>query len=127
MRALLWTLFDRSAGVQPATVVAETTIEGAALASVRSVGVGTARHCGVGHDGRGRYSGLCSIGRRGLSQPLWWRTRQVRALLWPLFARSAWSQLATVVSDTKGEDAALASVRLSGVGSTSHCSGVHDR
>jgi hypothetical protein len=45
----------------------------------------------------------------------------VRALLWPLFARSAWAQSATVLAGTTSEAAALASVRLVGVGSTSHC------
>ena len=42
----------------------------AALDSVRSVGVGSASHCGGGHDRGRRCSGFCSIGRRGLSQPL---------------------------------------------------------
>jgi hypothetical protein len=45
MRALLWTLFDRSAWDQPATVVAGTTDKGAALISVRLVGVGLETHC----------------------------------------------------------------------------------
>jgi hypothetical protein len=67
------------------------------------------------------------VGRRGLSQTLWWRTRQLRALLWTLFERSAWAQPATVVADTTGEGAALASVRSVGVGSYSHCVGGHDR
>jgi hypothetical protein len=74
----------------------------------------------------------------------------VRALLWPLFPRSAWalpatvlegttgdgaalasfvwstwSQPATVVADTTGVGAALASVRTVGVASCSHCGGVH--
>jgi hypothetical protein len=49
----------------------------------------------------------------------------VRALLWPLFARTAWSQTATVVADTTVEGAALASVRLVGVGSANHCGGGH--
>jgi hypothetical protein len=51
VRALLLTLFARSAWAQPATVVMPgTTAEGAALASVLSVGVGSASHCGGGHD-----------------------------------------------------------------------------
>jgi hypothetical protein len=50
VRALLWLLFPRSAWAQTATVVAGTTVEGAALASVPSVGVGSASHCGVGDD-----------------------------------------------------------------------------
>jgi hypothetical protein len=49
VRALLWTLFAPSALAQPATVVGGTTGEGTALASVRSVGLGSASHCGVGH------------------------------------------------------------------------------
>ena len=39
MRALLWNLFFRSALPQPATVVVDTTGEGAALASVLLVRV----------------------------------------------------------------------------------------
>jgi hypothetical protein len=51
----------------------------------------------------------------------------VSVLLWPLFARSAWAQTATVVAGTTGEGAALASVRSVSVGSDSHCGGGHDR
>jgi hypothetical protein len=69
--------------------------------SVRSVGVGSASH--------------------------WWRAREVRALLWQLFARSAWPQTATVVASTTGEGAALASVRSIGVGTARHCGGGQDR
>jgi hypothetical protein len=43
----------------------------------------------------------CDLGRRGFSQPLWWRARQVRPLLWPL--------------------------RSVCVGSDSNCVGGHDR
>jgi hypothetical protein len=50
VRALLWPLYVRSAWAQAATAVAGTTGEGAALASVLSVGVGSARHCVGGHD-----------------------------------------------------------------------------
>jgi hypothetical protein len=50
VRALLWPLFDRSAWDQPTTVVAVTTCDGAALASFRSVGVGSTSNCGSGHD-----------------------------------------------------------------------------
>jgi hypothetical protein len=40
-----------SVGVcQPATVVAGTTCDGAAMASFRLVGVISASHCGGGHD-----------------------------------------------------------------------------
>jgi hypothetical protein len=77
-----------------------------------------------------------------------WRSRKVRATLWPLFAWSAWAQPATLVADTTvegaalvlyalsawaqpatvvagktGEGAALASFRLVGMGSASHCGG----
>jgi hypothetical protein len=55
----------------------------------------------------GRCSGLCSLGRRGLSQPLLWRKRQIIAVLWPLFACSAWAQPATVEAGTTDEGAAL--------------------
>jgi hypothetical protein len=51
----------------------------------------------------------------------------VKALLWPLFACTTWSEAATVVAETTGEGPALASVRLVGVGSASHCVGGHDR
>ena len=40
-----------SAWAQPATVVAGTTDEGPALASVRLVGMGSASHCVGGHFG----------------------------------------------------------------------------
>jgi hypothetical protein len=123
VRALLWPLFDQSASAQPATVEAGMTGEGAALACVYSVSVGSANHCGGGPDSWGRCSGLCSLGRRGLKTALWWRAWQVRALLWPVFARSAWAQLTTVVAGPTGEGAALASVRSLAVGSTSHCCG----
>ena len=42
MRALLWPLFAWSARAQPATALVDTTGEGADLASVRLVGVGSA-------------------------------------------------------------------------------------
>jgi hypothetical protein len=67
-----------------------------------------------------RFYGVCSLGTRGLNKPLWWRVRQVRALLRSLFSWSAWAQAATVLADTTGEGAALASVRLVGVVSASH-------
>jgi hypothetical protein len=108
-------------------VVADTRVEDAPLDSVRLVNV------------RSR-------------NPLWWRARLFRALLWPLFARLALSQLATVVAGsrfegptlasdrlvgvdqpgtvvvvTTAEGAVLASVRSVGVGSGYHCGGGHDR
>jgi hypothetical protein len=113
--------------VHAATVVADTTGEGAALASVRLVGVGPASHCGGGHNRRGRCSGLCSLRKHGFKQAPWWRARQVRALLWPLFPRSAWAQPSTVVAVTTGEGAALASVRSVGVSSASHWGDGDDR
>jgi hypothetical protein len=82
---------------------------------------------------------------------MWWRSGQVRSLLWPLFAfsawsqintvlagtasegafwpligRSAWAQASSVVADTKDEGTALASVASVVVGSASHCVGGHD-
>jgi hypothetical protein len=50
VKALLWPLLDRSAWAQTATVVAVTTGKGAALVSLRSVGVGSISHCGIGHE-----------------------------------------------------------------------------
>jgi hypothetical protein len=47
----------------------------------------------------------------------------VRALFRPLFAWSAWVQQATVLAGTRGEIAALASHRLVGLVSASHCGG----
>jgi hypothetical protein len=55
------------------------------------------------------------------------QTRQVNVLLWPLFARSAWAQQATVLAGTKNEGAALAFFHSIGVGSASLWSGGHDR
>ena len=83
-------MFALSARVQSATVVADATGESSALTCVPSEGVCSASHCGGGHE-------------------------NVRALLSPLFAWSAWAQLAIVVAGTTGEGAALASVRLLGV------------
>jgi hypothetical protein len=68
-------------------VVTGMRVEGVALASVLYFG---ASLCVVS-----------SLGRRGLMQPLWSRARHVRALLWPLFAWSAWVQKATVVADNR--------------------------
>jgi hypothetical protein len=50
VRALLSPLFAPSAWAQSATVVAGTTDEGAALASVILVGVVSDSHCGSGND-----------------------------------------------------------------------------
>jgi hypothetical protein len=65
-----WPLFARSAWAQAASVVESTTDEDASLASVRLVGEGSASHCGGGNVKLELCSGLCSIGRCGLSQPL---------------------------------------------------------
>ena len=152
MRALLWPLFDRSAWAQPATVVAVTivvdadvatvrsvgvgsashyvggaTVHGAAQNSVRLLGLGSAIHCDGAHDWLGHCSGLCSLRRLGLSQQLWWRARQVRDLLCPMFTCSSWVQPATVVPGMTGQVASLASTRLVGESSASHSGGGHDR
>jgi hypothetical protein len=108
-------------------VVAGTTGEDAALASVRSLGFGSASHCGVGNDRSGRRYDLCSLGWRGLKQPMWWRKRMVKTLLWTLFARSAWAQPATVVVGKTVQGAALASVRLVGMDLESRYGRGHDR
>jgi hypothetical protein len=112
VREHFWPLFSWSAWVQPASEVAGLTGVCAALASVRSVGINTTTHCVVGQVWLGRFYGLCSLGLRALRQPLWWRARQVRTLLWPLFSRSAWEQPATVVAGTSGESAAVASFSI---------------
>ena len=152
MSALLWPMFDRSVRALQATVLAGKSGDGAALASVRSVVVGSASHYCGGLDRRGRCSGLfwlgrhglsqalfsrarnvrgCSrffsFGRRELSQPLMWRSRQVWTLLWPLILWSAWVQLANLLVVTIGEGASLDSVRLFGVGQVNQCGGRHDR
>jgi hypothetical protein len=62
-------------------VLASTTVEVAALDSVRLVGLGSASHCGGGHDSSGRCSRLCLLRRRDLSQQMWWGAGQVRAQL----------------------------------------------
>jgi hypothetical protein len=101
VRALLWPLFALTAWAQPATTVAGTSGENAALASVSLIGL-------------------------GMSQPTWWLERKRRALLWPLFAWSAWAHSATVVAGRKVEGAALSPVRLVGVSSGNHCGGWHN-
>jgi hypothetical protein len=126
VRALKWPPFALSAWTIATSVLAGTTCEVAALASVRVVGVRSASHCGGGHDRGGRCSGLFSIGGRELRQPRCWRARQVRTLIWPLFDRSTWAQPDTVLAGTTVEGAILASDRSVGVGSISHCGGEHD-
>jgi hypothetical protein len=50
LKVLLWLLIAWWALDQPCTVVVDTTVEGADLESVRSVGVSSGSHCGGGHD-----------------------------------------------------------------------------
>jgi hypothetical protein len=50
LRALFGLLFSLSAWAQAGTVVAGKTGDGAALASVRSIGLGADSHCVGGHD-----------------------------------------------------------------------------
>jgi hypothetical protein len=107
-------------------VVADTTCEVAALASVLSVGMVADSHCVGGHDKWGRFFGLCSLGRCSIRQPLCSRARNVMALFWHLFVLSVWAQPATVVAGTTGEGASQASVPSVGVGSFSHIGGGHD-
>jgi hypothetical protein len=57
---------------------------------------------------------------------MWGRTRQMRALLWPLFDRSVWAQPATLVTVTTVEGAFLESVRFDSVGSPTVCGGELD-
>jgi hypothetical protein len=91
--AFLWPLNDFWAWDQPGTVVVDTTVEGAFLVSFRSFGVGSACHYVGRYDSLGRLCVLCSFGERGHSHPLWWLAQLFRALLWPLFDRSAWATL----------------------------------
>jgi hypothetical protein len=98
---MLWPMIVWSSWDQPANMVACTASEDGALA--------------------------CLFGLRGLSQPLWWRARQMRTLLWPLFDRSAWAVPVTVVAGTRFDGAELASVRLVGVSPASHCGDEHHR
>jgi hypothetical protein len=51
----------------------------------------------------------------------------VRALLWPLIARSALAQTATEVEGTVVEGSALTFIRFFDVGSASQCCGGHDK
>ena len=101
-------------------MLAVTTGEVTALASVPFVGVGSASHCCGEQDSLERSSCLCYLGRRGFGQLLWWRSRQVRTLYWNLIAWSQWALPATVVADMTGEGADLAYVRTVGLGSARH-------
>ena len=152
MKHLFWPLLTRPTWDQADTAVACTTAEGADLASIRSFSVGSVSHCGCACECLGHSSGYCSLGRRCVSQPLWCRARQVRALLWPLFEGSEWAHPttlvagstgdgaemdsvlyvgvvhpATVLSGTTGEGDSLTTDHLVGLGSASHCGGGHDR
>jgi hypothetical protein len=98
---LLWILFAWSASAQRATVVVGTTVEGAALAFVHLVDVGSGSQCVAGTTGESSD--------------------------WPLLTWSARDQPATAVAGTTGAGAALACVRLVGVGSARHCGSWHDK
>jgi hypothetical protein len=122
MRAPSWPLLHLSEWALTASVLAGTTGEVAAWASVRSIGVDSASPCGGGTTGDD--VSLVSISSVG-SDRQWWRARQVRALFWPLFDRSSWAQPDTLMEGTTGVGAALASFRSFGVGSDNHCGGGH--
>ena len=123
--ALLWPLMAWWTWDQPGTDLVDTTAEGAVLASVRSVDVGSGSHCSDGNDCIGHCSGLCSLGLRGVSQPLWWRARQVMAILWHLNARWTWDQPGTVEVDTTDEGAILATIPSVDLDTGSHCVSGH--
>jgi hypothetical protein len=94
--------FVPSAGVDTFTAIAGTIEKDAGLASVHPSGVGSASHCRCLH-------------------------KHVSALLRTLLAWSTWPQPANVVRVTTGDGAALASVRLLGVGSNCQCGSLQDR
>jgi hypothetical protein len=108
------------------TVVSDTISEMASLASVRLVSDFSASQSGGGHERWGLFFSLCSLGRRGLNQALWWRAQQLRALLCPLFTWSEWAQTNTVVAGTTGDGADVSTVLLVDLGSSSHCGGGHE-
>jgi hypothetical protein len=92
VRALVLPVFVSSSWAQPATMLAGTTCECAALASVHLVDMGSgssASHCVGGHNRCGRYTEHCSLGRSGRSQPLCRRARQVMKYLCYLRVGSA--------------------------------------
>jgi hypothetical protein len=125
--SLLFPQISWKAWALPDAVVVSTSYEGAVLAVDSLVDVGTARHCGGGHDSWERCSGFYTFSRSWVSQALWWRARQVRALVWQLFTLSSWAQPTTVVASTTVKGADLAALRSVGVGSDSHCDGGHGR
>jgi hypothetical protein len=102
-------------------------VGGAALDSGGLVDVGSASHIVVGHDRRRHCFGLCSLGQRVLNQPLYWRARQLRELLWHLIAWSAWARTVTDLAGTTAEGGALVSVRLVEVGTACNFVGGNDR
>ena len=97
------------------------------MASVPLVDVGSAKHCDDGHDRMRNLLWPCSFSRRGPCHLMWWRARQVSALLCLPFAFWAWAQTATVVADTTVKGSALASVCLVCVYPPSHWGGGQDR
>jgi hypothetical protein len=88
VRALERCLFASSAWAQSATVVVGTTVEDAVLASVRLTAWAQPANVVSVTTFEDALLPLFDC-RRGPNQPLWWRARNVRALLMPLFARSA--------------------------------------
>ena len=93
-----------------ATGLAGTRVEGAALASDRSVGLGSTSHCWKEREMRAL---LCTL----LAWSAWVQPATVVAgtIAWPLCARSGRAQPASVLVDTTGEGAVMASVRMVGV------------
>jgi hypothetical protein len=112
VRAMFWPLFPRSAWAQPATVVAGTTGEGLAVASVRLVGVGLARSELACKSGEG--FDLASIRSVGVGTESHCGGG-IDSLLKSLYARSVWAQSVTMLAGTSVEGAVVASVRSVGV------------
>ena len=82
-----------------------------------------------GNCGRGKIlhsRSWCDLGRRGLSQPLRWRARQVMALFWPLFAWSAWQTYAQCGRAREVRPRGW-TLRLAGVGPAGNCGCWHVR
>jgi hypothetical protein len=79
--ALVWHLLLRSAWVQPATVLVDTTGEGPRLAFFSLGRRGLSQPLCWRSRQEKPCSGLCLLVRRGLGQVLCWRAQQVMALL----------------------------------------------
>jgi hypothetical protein len=91
-------------------VVAGTTSEGAALATVGLVGVGSDSNFGGGHVRRGRFSGLCSYCRRSFSHCGGGLIDNGVGHVSPQFLWSWWSQSLWWRADRQGLCSGLASV-----------------